>query len=72
MFNHNSYVLHINIVYWKQIWKIDLLEDAKFVWHSFIHKFILHSSTHLSMCQTCFQHIIFMHKMYKPMNEQAL
>jgi hypothetical protein len=33
---------------------MDLLEDAKFMWHSFIHRFVLHSPTHLSMCWTCF------------------
>jgi hypothetical protein len=27
-------------------------------------------STHLSVCQTCFQCMIFVHKMYEPMNEQ--
>jgi hypothetical protein len=37
----------------------------------FIYNFLLHLSTHLSMCQTCFQRIIFMCKMYKPINEQT-
>jgi hypothetical protein len=27
--------------------------------NSFIHRFILHLSTHLFLCQTCFQHMIF-------------
>jgi hypothetical protein len=40
--------------------------------HLFIHRLVLHSSTHLSVCQTCFQRIIFVCKMYEPMNEQNL
>jgi hypothetical protein len=32
--------------------------------HSFIHRFILHLSTHLFVCQTYFQHMIFVCKMY--------
>jgi hypothetical protein len=63
--NHNSYISHTNIVHWKHIWDMSLLEDVKFMWHSFIHRFILHSSIHLSMCQTCFQHMTFACKMYK-------
>jgi len=49
-----------------------LQEYAKFVQHLFIHRFIFHLSTHLSMCQTCFQRMIFVCKMYEPMNEQTL
>jgi hypothetical protein len=30
----------------------DLLEDAESMWHSFIHRFILHLSTHLFVWQT--------------------
>ncbi len=45
-------------MHWKHIW---------YMWHSFIHSFILYSSTHLSMYQMCFQHVIFMCKMYEPM-----
>ncbi len=44
---------------------------AKFVWDLFIHRFIPHLSTHLSMCQMCFQHMIFVCKMYEPMHEQT-
>jgi len=40
------------------------------MWHLFIHKFVFHLSTHLSMCQTCFQHMIFMCKIYEPMNQR--
>jgi hypothetical protein len=54
-FIHNSYVSHINIMHWKHIWDMDLLEDAKSMWHSPIHRFVHHLLTHLSMCQTCFQ-----------------
>jgi len=37
------YVSHINIMHWKHIWHTNLLEDAKFMWHLFIHRFILRS-----------------------------
>jgi hypothetical protein len=68
-FNYNSYVSCINILYWKRIWNIDWLEDVKFVWHLFIHKFLLHLTTHLFVYQWCSQHMISVHKMYEPMNE---
>jgi hypothetical protein len=51
---------------------MDLHENEKNVQHSFIHRFIFHPSTHLSMYQTCFQHMIFVCKMYEPTNEQTL
>ncbi len=35
-FIHNLYVSHINIMHWKHIWNMNLLEDAKSMWHSFI------------------------------------
>jgi hypothetical protein len=41
------------------------------MWHSFIQKFILDSLTQLSICQMYFQQIIFVCKMYEPMNEQT-
>lgn len=44
-------------------------EDENFVWHSFIHMFVLHSLTHLSMCQMCFQCMIFKCKIYEPMTQ---
>jgi hypothetical protein len=30
-----------------------------------IHKFLFHPSTHLSVCQMCFQCIILMHEIYE-------
>jgi hypothetical protein len=68
-FNRNSYISHTNIVHWKHIWNTNLLEDVKFVWHLFVHRFVLHLLTHLFVCQMCFQRMIFVHKMYEPMNE---
>jgi hypothetical protein len=68
-FNHNSYISHINTMHWKHIWNMDLLENVKFVWHLFIHRFVFHLLTHLSICQMCFQHMIFVQKMYKTMKE---
>jgi hypothetical protein len=72
LFNHNLCTSHIKIVYWKHIWNTDSLEDSKIMWHFFIHRFVLHLSTHLFMCQTCFQCMIFMCKMYESMNEWIL
>jgi hypothetical protein len=72
LFIHNSYVSHIDIVHWKHIWHTDLSKNVKFVWHLFIHRFVLHLLTHLSMCQMCLQYMIFVCKMYEPMNEQTL
>jgi len=57
-FNRNSYVSHTNIMHWKHIWNMDLLEDAKFVWHLFIHKFVLHLLTHLSLSNVFSTHDI--------------
>jgi len=48
LFNWNLCISHIKIMYWKHIWNTNLLEDAKFVWHLFIYRFVLHLSTHLS------------------------
>ncbi len=45
--NCNLYIFHINIVHWKHIWNTSLLKDAKFIWHLFIHRFVLHPLTHL-------------------------
>jgi hypothetical protein len=42
--HHNLYLSHINIVNWKHIWNKDFLEDAKSMWHSFIHRFVFPSS----------------------------
>jgi hypothetical protein len=69
-FIHNFYISHIDIMHWKHIWHTYLEEDKKFVWHLFIYSFILHLLTHLSTCQTCFEHMIFVckpcqWKMYK-------
>jgi len=58
-------------MHWKLIWKTDLLKDMKSMLHSFIYRFALCPSTHLSMCQTCFQCIIFVQKIYELMNEQT-
>jgi hypothetical protein len=66
-FIHNWY---ISCTIWKHIWNKSFFKDTKFVWHSFIHRFILHSSTHLFVCQMCFQLMVFVHKMYEFMNEQ--
>jgi hypothetical protein len=45
------------------------IEDVKSVWYSFIHRFVLHMLIDLSMCQTCFQCMIFVCKMYEPMDK---
>jgi hypothetical protein len=66
-FIHNLYISRINIMHWKHIWHMNLLEDENFVWHLFTHRFIFHSSTHLSIYQTCFQCMIFVCKIYEPM-----
>jgi hypothetical protein len=71
--NINSFIictLHALISCIENTFDIDLLQDVKFIWDSFIHKFILYPSTHLFMCQTCFQCMIFVCKMYKFMNER--
>jgi hypothetical protein len=70
-FNHNLYISRTNIVYWKRIWDMDLLKDTKSVWHLFIHRFIFRPSTHLSVCQISFQYMVFVCKMYEPMNERT-
>jgi hypothetical protein len=44
----------IDIVCWKHVSHTDLYEYVKFEWHLIIHMIIFHSSTHLSMCQICF------------------
>jgi hypothetical protein len=31
LFIHNLYISHINIVHWKHIWDMNLLEDEKSV-----------------------------------------
>jgi hypothetical protein len=31
LFIHNLYISHINIVHWKHVWDMNLLEDAKYV-----------------------------------------
>jgi hypothetical protein len=46
LFIHKLYILHTNIVHWKHICDMDLLEDEKFMWHSFIYRFVLHSLMH--------------------------
>jgi len=57
-------MLHALISCIENTFDTNLLQDVKFVWDSFIHKFVLYSSTHLFMCQTCFQCMIFVCKMY--------
>jgi len=49
-------------IYWK-MWNL---------WHLFIHRFVFHPSTHLFVCQSYVQRIIFMSKMYEPMNQRTL
>jgi hypothetical protein len=51
-FNHNSYVSLIKIVYWKHIWNTNLLEDAKFMWHSFIGLYFIHQHNYM-----CVKHV---------------
>ncbi len=51
-FIHNSYVSCIDIVHWKHIWYINLCNNVKFVWHSFIHKFVLHL-----LIYSCVKHV---------------
>ncbi len=48
---------------------MDLLKDVKSVWYSFIHRFVLHLLKDLSMCQMCFQCMIFVCQMYEPMDK---
>ncbi len=69
LFIYNSYISSTNIVHYKHIWHTNLWEDVELMCHLFIHWFVFHLSTHLSMCQMCFQHIIFVCKMYELMNE---
>ncbi len=69
--SHENRVKFVHFMHWKHIWHMDLSKDVKFMWHLFIHKFILHMSTHLSMCQICFQCMIFVCKMYELMNERT-
>jgi hypothetical protein len=57
LFIHDLYVSHINIMHWKHISHIDLQEDVKFVWHSFIHRFVLQPST-------SFIHVLNVFSMY--------
>jgi hypothetical protein len=49
LFTYNSCVSRIDIVHWKHIWHMGLLEDAKSMWHLFIHRFVFHVSTCLSV-----------------------
>ncbi len=60
-FIHNLYVSSINIVHWKHIWH-KFIGRCKIHVTLFVHRFVLHPLTHLSMCQMCFQHMIFMRK----------
>jgi hypothetical protein len=62
LFTYNSYILRIDIVHWKHIWNTELLEDVKSMWHLFIHRFVLHLLTRLSLCQACFQCMMLMCK----------
>jgi hypothetical protein len=40
--------------------------------HAFIHRFVFHSLINLSIYEMCFQRMIFMFKLYEPMNERTL
>jgi hypothetical protein len=72
LFKNYSFIIctfHAQILWIENSFE-NLQEDEKFVWHSFIHTFVLHSLTHLSMCQMCFQCMIFKCKIYEPMTQR--
>ncbi len=67
LFIHDLYISCIDIMHWKHIWHIFV--GICEICATFIHSFIFYSLTHLYICQTCFEHMIFMCEMYTPMNE---
>jgi hypothetical protein len=52
LFIYNMYVSCIDILHWKHIWHMNLLEDVQSMWHLFIHSsyfiylYVKHVFTH--------------------------
>jgi hypothetical protein len=55
----------------KNIWHSTFLKNTKIMWHSFIHRFVLHSSTIYSCVKCVLNAWYSCVKMYEPMNEQT-